>query len=143
VTNQINDSQHAARRNLTAVSDWLTGIIIEVRDELPSHRMKCRECGELLCVVDPNDSLWVLADVARDHRQFCRDKEERPHVETDAAQALANIANECRASAERECDQLRAALKEAIRMVHPSSTNSYTDDHKRAECERLTKAVNP
>ena len=64
------------RRTLAPVPNWLIGIVIDVRDEIPSHRVTCRECGELLCVVDPNDSLWVLADVARDHRTFCRDKEE-------------------------------------------------------------------
>lgn len=67
---------HSARRKLAAVPDWLTGIVVEVRDETPSHRMRCRECGELLCVVD-DDALWILVDVARDHRQFCQDKEER------------------------------------------------------------------
>lgn len=58
-----------AKRILAATPDWLTGIVIEVRDEIASHRMRCRECGELLCVVDPGP-LWVLADVARDHRCF-------------------------------------------------------------------------
>lgn len=66
-----------ARRSLSPTPDWLTGIVIKIHDEGPSHRVTCRECGEIICVVDPNDSLWVLADVARDHRQFCRDKEER------------------------------------------------------------------
>jgi hypothetical protein len=70
-----------ARRELSSVPNWLTGIIIRrgfggnprhERDEL-----RCRQCDELLCVVDQDDSLWVLADVARDHRTFCRDKEER------------------------------------------------------------------
>lgn len=68
------------KRDLASVPDWLTGIVIRrgfggkprhERDEL-----RCRQCDELLCVV-AEDSLWVLADVARDHRQFCRDKEER------------------------------------------------------------------
>lgn len=36
-------------------------------------------------------------------------------------------------------DALHEALKEAIRMAHPATAGSYTDDHKREECERLTK----
>ena len=37
----------------------------------------CFDGSELLWVIDPGDTLWVLGDVARDHRMFCRDAEER------------------------------------------------------------------
>lgn len=63
------------RRQLSPTPDWLTGIV--VRFVGTQTRVRCRECDGLLCSITHNDSLWVLADVARDHRQFCRDKEER------------------------------------------------------------------
>jgi hypothetical protein len=75
-------------RKLSPVPDWLTGIVIgteshEVDDyngermTWPRPALRCRQCGELLTTLDLNEPLWVLADVARDHRQFCRDTEER------------------------------------------------------------------
>ena len=41
-----------------------------------------------------------------------------------------------------ENELLRDELKEALRMSHPSTSGSYTDDHKRDECVRLTKEFN-
>ena len=64
------------KRQLTIVPDWLTGCVVQFIG-LQDPKVKCRQCGEVLCAIDQGDSLWVLADVARDHRQFCRDKEER------------------------------------------------------------------
>jgi hypothetical protein len=51
-------------------------------------------------------------------------------AEIVAARSLANIANECRHSAERECNQLRAALREALE--HWGSSDSDLIDRLRA-----------
>lgn len=65
-----------ASRKLSPVPEWLLGIMI-----LPTRggivRVRCRQCDEVLCSVTAKDSLWILADVAHDHRKFCRDDEER------------------------------------------------------------------
>lgn len=65
------------RRKLSPTPDWLTGVIVRVSG--PLTRIRCRKCDEVLCTIAHEDSLWVLADVARDHRQFCRDDEELPN----------------------------------------------------------------
>ncbi len=36
-------------------------------------------------------------------------------------------------------DGLQAALKEALRMAHPSTASSYTDDGRRSKCAELAK----
>jgi len=56
--------------------DWLTGLVVQFSDrQVP--KVKCRQCGENLCTIEQGDQLWVLVDVARDHRIFCRDAKER------------------------------------------------------------------
>lgn len=68
-----------AKRNLSSTSDWLTGISVHlmIDEDHPWPSIRCRQCGEVLCYIDPVEPLWILADVARDHRMFCRDNEER------------------------------------------------------------------
>lgn len=40
---------------------------------------------------------------------------------------------------EEERQDLRGALREAIRMAHPSTSVSYTEDAKREKCAELSK----
>jgi hypothetical protein len=62
-------------RKLTSTPDWLVGTVIKFVGMLPP-RLCCRQCDELLCTVEQKDSLWILADVVRDHRKWCRSDEE-------------------------------------------------------------------
>ena len=62
-------------RQLTMVPEWLLGITVRFKG-LQDPVIWCRHCGETLCTIDQGELLWTLADVARDHRKFCRDKAE-------------------------------------------------------------------
>jgi len=64
-------------RKLSTVPDWLIGIVVTPRDD-GRLSLVCSECGELLCLVEIGDSLWVFADVARDHRKFREHADEQP-----------------------------------------------------------------
>lgn len=63
------------RRKLSSTPDWAVGCVLKIAAGLV--RLRCRKCDEVLLTVAHDDSLWVLADVARDHRMFCRDDEEQ------------------------------------------------------------------
>lgn len=68
---------------LTMAPEWLLGIVVRFKG-LQDPVIWCRHCGETLCAIEQGERLWTLADVARDHRKFCRDKDERglgePHA---------------------------------------------------------------
>jgi hypothetical protein len=59
------------------VSNLLRGILVVCELHGPHLEIRCQQCNEMLCHVEAGDSLWVLADVARDHRKMCRYAAER------------------------------------------------------------------
>lgn len=78
------------RLDLSPVPNWTTGIVVEVGDD-GRQLLRCRHCREVVCTIDLGDQLWVLVDVARDHRMFCRDPEEWSNGTADAAALAAKV----------------------------------------------------
>jgi hypothetical protein len=62
------------KRDPSPTPSWLLGICARIVDV--GWVIRCNECGKVLCTIDQGDSLWILADVSRDHRKLCRDSKE-------------------------------------------------------------------
>ena len=65
-----------SRRALTPTPEWLLNVVVRFIGQ-QDPKLVCEECKEILCTVGQSTSLWFLADVAHDHRTFCRGSQER------------------------------------------------------------------